>query len=82
MKLEKIESSFKNTTKFRLQQTVYSIDACQNSYHGSFPTGCVHTELFWIRCCNSSKPKAIYRRVKGCTANMFPSSRLSQLCQE
>ena len=75
----------------RMSSNLYIIllDACTTPTHQHtvsneiqrFSAGCIHTELFYVRCCNSPKPKSIYRRVRNCYANMFSAARLNGYCQ-
>ena len=47
----------------------------------SFFTGCVSTNLFWVRCCSAPRiEKALYRQVSHCTPDMFSAERLDWYC--
>ncbi|CAK8675733.1 unnamed protein product [Clavelina lepadiformis] len=64
-------------------------DACKAPNHRfvnnlnqeqKFTTGCIDSSLFWVRCCNLTQEKAIYRRVRRCNPDMFSAARLNWYC--
>ena len=81
-----LTASLRQCDPNHLQCTIYSYDvfadACLQPSHRLispsnqeqwFSTGCVHTDLLYVRCCDSYPRKAVYRRVQNCSVNMFSS---------